>query len=405
MSNMKLTAAPASEGSSLFANLRHKMPKDTGIFVVMLVIALTFEIAGWYVRDQSFLLNTNRLVLIVLQVAIIGIIAVGVTQVIITTGIDLSSGSVIALAAVVAASLAQTSDSLSPMFPALVNLPAVIPICAGIGVGLLCGLTNGFLVTRTGIPPFIATLGMMVSARGLAQYYTQGNPISFLSDSFTAIGQGAMPVIIFFVIAAVFHIALKHTRYGKYVYAIGGNMTSAKVSGINVNKYLVIVYTIAGALSGLAGVVLAARRQQRPVEYGDVLRAGRDCRRGDRRQQLMGGVGRITGTLIGAMILGLIKSGFTFVGVDAYVQDIIKGIIIVAAVTIDMRRNRKNTNLINERQRRRMPLPPVLSRNKQNTPRQAPPVCFARAAHPVQFRHFRCPFVRGHAWPAVSGVV
>ena len=252
MSNMKLTAAPASEGSSFFANLRHKMPKDTGIFVVMLVIALTFEIAGWYVRDQSFLLNTNRLVLIVLQVAIIGIIAVGVTQVIITTGIDLSSGSVIALAAVVAASLAQTSDSLSPMFPALVNLPAVIPICAGIGVGLLCGLTNGFLVTRTGIPPFIATLGMMVSARGLAQYYTQGNPISFLSDSFTAIGQGAMPVIIFFVIAAVFHIALKHTRYGKYVYAIGGNMTSAKVSGINVNKYLVIVYTIAGALSGLA---------------------------------------------------------------------------------------------------------------------------------------------------------
>lgn len=254
MSNMKLTATAANARSSFLGNLRHKLPKDTGIFIVMVVIALTFEIAGWFVRDQSFLMNTNRLVLIVLQVAIIGIIAVGVTQVIITTGIDLSSGSVIALAAVVAASLAQTSDSLSPMFPSLVNLPAVIPICAGIGVGLICGLTNGFLVTRTGIPPFIATLGMMVSARGLAQYYTQGNPISFLSDSFTSIGQGAMPVIIFFVIAALFHIALKHTRYGKYVYAIGGNMTSAKVSGINVNKYLVIVYTIAGALSGLAGL-------------------------------------------------------------------------------------------------------------------------------------------------------
>ena len=336
MSNIKLTAAPASEGSSFFANLRHKMPKDTGIFVVMLVIALTFEIAGWYVRDQSFLLNTNRLVLIVLQVAIIGIIAVGVTQVIITTGIDLSSGSVIALAAVVAASLAQTSDSLSPMFPALVNLPAVIPIC-----GLLCGLTNGFLVTRTGIPPFIATLGMMVSARGLAQYYTQGNPISFLSDSFTAIGQGAMPVIIFFVIAAVFHIALKHTRYGKYVYAIGGNMTSAKVSGINVNKYLVTVYTIAGALSGLAGVVLAARVSSGQSSMGMSYELDAIAAAVIGGSSLMGGVGRITGTLIGAMILGLIKSGFTFVGVDAYVQDIIKGIIIVAAVTIDMRRNRK----------------------------------------------------------------
>lgn len=144
MSNMKLTAAPASEGSSFFANLRHKMPKDTGIFVVMLVIALTFEIAGWYVRDQSVPAQY--------QPAGADCAAGGDYRhhrrgrhpVIITTGIDLSSGSVIALAAVVAASLAQTSDSLSPMFPALVNLPAVIPICAGIGVGLLCGLTNGF---------------------------------------------------------------------------------------------------------------------------------------------------------------------------------------------------------------------------------------------------------------------
>ena len=337
MSNMKITATPITEKPSFFGQLRHRLPKDTGIFIVMLVIALTFEIAGWYVRDQSFLLNTNRLILIVLQVAIIGIIAVGVTQVIITTGIDLSSGSVIALAAVVAASLAQTSDSLSPMFPSLVNMPAIIPIGAGIGVGLLCGLTNGFLVTRTGIPP----LGMMVSARGLAQYYTQGNPISFLSDSFTAIGQGAMPVIIFFVVAAVFHIALKHTRYGKYVYAIGGNMTSAKVSGINVNKYLVIVYAIAGALSGLAGVVLAARVSSGQSSMGMSYELDAIAAAVIGGSSLMGGVGRITGTLIGAMILGLIKSGFTFVGVDAYVQDIIKGIIIVAAVTIDMRRNRK----------------------------------------------------------------
>ncbi|STS80866.1 inositol transport system permease protein [Klebsiella pneumoniae] len=158
----------------------------------------------------------------------------------------------------------------------------------------------------------------------LAQYYTQGNPISFLSDSFTAIGQGAMPVIIFFVIAAVFHIALKHTRYGKYVYAIGGNMTSAKVSGINVNKYLVIVYTIAGALSGLAGVVLAARVSSGQSSMGMSYELDAIAAAVIGGSSLMGGVGRITGTLIGAMILGLIKSGFTFVGVDAYVQDIIK---------------------------------------------------------------------------------
>ncbi|WP_192797135.1 ABC transporter permease [Klebsiella aerogenes] len=338
---MKLTAPPVSTRSSFFGQLRNKFPKDTGIFLVMIAMALIFEAAGWYVRDQSFLLNTNRLVLIVLQVAIIGIIAVGVTQVIITTGIDLSSGSVIALAAVVAASLAQTSDSLSPMFPSLVNLPAIIPICAGISVGLLCGLANGVLVTRTGIPPFIATLGMMVSARGLAQYYTQGNPISSLSDSFTAIGQGAMPVIIFFVVAALFHIALKHTRYGKYVYAIGSNVTSAKVSGINVNKYLVLVYTTAGGLAGLAGVVLAARVSSGQSSMGMSYELDAITAAVIGGSSLMGGVGRITGTLIGAVILGLIKSGFTFIGVDAYVQDIIKGIIIVSAVAIDMQRNRQ----------------------------------------------------------------
>lgn len=341
MSDIKLTATPVNTKSSFFGQLRHKFPKDTGIFLVMIAMALIFEAAGWYVRDQSFLLNTNRLVLIVLQVAIIGIIAVGVTQVIITTGIDLSSGSVIALAAVVAASLAQTSDSLSPMFPSLVNLSAIIPICAGIGVGLVCGLANGLLVTRTGIPAFIATLGMMVSARGLAQYYTQGNPISFLSDSFTVIGQGAMPVIIFFVVAALFHITLKHTRYGKYIYAIGSNVTSAKVSGINVNKYLVIVYTTAGGLAGLAGVVLAARVSSGQSSMGMSYELDAITAAVIGGSSLMGGVGRITGTLTGAVILGLIKSGFTFIGVDAYVQDIIKGIIIVSAVAIDMQRNRQ----------------------------------------------------------------
>ncbi|WP_158783473.1 ABC transporter permease [Pantoea sp. BAV 3049] len=341
MSDVKMTTQRPVQSASLFSNLKSKLPKDTGIFIVMVGIALIFEAFGWYVRDQSFLMNPNRLVLIILQVAIIGIIAVGVTQVIITTGIDLSSGSVIALTAVVSASLAQTSDSLTPMYPSLVNLPAVVPIAAGIAVGFVCGVVNGVLITRTGIPPFIATLGMMVSARGLAQYYTQGNPISFLSDSFTSMGQGAMPVIIFLVVAVIFHIALKHTRYGKYIYAIGGNMTSAKVSGINVNKYLIIVYTIAGGLSGLAGVVLAARVSSGQSSMGLSYELDAIAAAVIGGSSLMGGVGRITGTLIGAVILGLIKSGFTFVGVDAYVQDIIKGIIIVAAVSVDMYRNRK----------------------------------------------------------------
>lgn len=344
MSNVKIDNVIVNEPTkkhSFMLGLKGKLPKDTGIFIVMIGIALIFELLGWFIREQSFLLNPNRLLLIVLQVAIIGIIAVGVTQVIITTGIDLSSGSLIALTAVVAASLAQTSDSISPMYPHLLDLPAAIPITAGIGVGILCGFINGFLITRTGIPPFIATLGMMVSARGLAQYYTKGNPVSFLSDEFTVIGQGAMPVIIFLVVAVIFHIALKHTRYGKYVYAIGGNMISAKVSGINVNKYLVTVYTIAGGLAGLAGVVLAARVSSGQSSMGQSYELDAIAAAVIGGSSLMGGVGRITGTVIGAVILGLIKSGFTFIGVDSYIQDIIKGMIIVSAVAIDMHRNRK----------------------------------------------------------------
>ncbi|OIN12483.1 ABC transporter permease [Oceanisphaera psychrotolerans] len=343
MENIKMNkdvVAPAASQTSGWDNIKKKMPKDMGIFLVMIGIALVFEVLGWVFRGQSFLMNPGRLVLIVLQVAIIGIIAVGVTQVIITTGIDLSSGSLVALTAVVAASLAQTADSISPMYPALVDLPAIVPILAGIGVGLLCGVLNGYLITKTGIPPFIATLGMMVSARGLAQYYTQGNPISFLSDGFTAIGGGSMPVVIFLVVAVIFHIALKHTRYGKYVYAIGGNMTSARVSGINVDKYLVIVYSIAGALSGLAGIVMAARVSSGQSSMGMAYELDAIAAAVIGGTSLMGGVGRITGCVIGAIILGLMKSGFTFIGVDTYMQDIIKGGIIVGAVVIDMRRNR-----------------------------------------------------------------
>lgn len=341
MSDGHSTEINEEKSSFNWQSLHRSLPKDTGIFVVMILIALIFECAGWVLRDQSFLLNTNRLILIVLQVAIIGIIAVGVTQVIITSGIDLSSGSLIALTAVVAASLAQTSDSLSPVYPSLVDLPPIIPIAAGIAVGILCGFINGMLITRTGIPPFIATLGMMVSARGLAQYYTQGNPVSFLSDNFTAIGQGAMPVVIFLVVAFIFHFALRSTRYGKYIYAIGGNVVSAQVSGINVKKYLVMVYTIAGGLAGLAGVVLAARVSSGQSSMGMSYELDAIAAAVIGGSSLMGGVGRITGTLIGACILGLIKSGFTFVGIDAYIQDIIKGMIIVSAVAVDMHRNRK----------------------------------------------------------------
>ena len=318
-----------------------RLPSEANIFFVLIGIALIFEALGWITRGESFLLNVQRLQIILLQVSTVGLLAIGVTQVIITAGIDLSSGSVLGCAAMVAASLAQTSDNARAIFPGLTDLPAVVPIVAALLVGCAAGLINGSLIALTKIPPFIATLGMMVTARGLAQYYTHGAPISQLADNFTWIGDRRTPVIIFLVTAVVFHIALRYTRYGKFTYAIGANVQAARVSGIAVSRHLIVVYTIAGLLSGLAGIVTAARAASGQANMGLTyeLDAIAGCVIGG--TSLSGGVGRITGTVIGTVILGVMTSGFTFIGIDAYIQSIVKGIIIVAAVIADQYRQRR----------------------------------------------------------------
>ena len=185
----------------------------------------------------------------------------------------------------VAASLAQESDYARAVYPGLGDLPILIPVAAGLLVGALAGLCNGTLVTLGRLPPFIATLGMMVTARGLARYYTHGQPISMLTDKFTAIGGGANPVLIFLVVAAIFHVALRYTRYGKYTYAIGGNMQAARVSGINVTRHLMLVYTIAGGLSGLAGIIMAARATSGQAGMGMSYELDAIAAAGDRRHQ------------------------------------------------------------------------------------------------------------------------
>jgi len=307
---------------------------------VLLGLALAFELLGWIFVRQSFLLNEQRLVVMILQVSVIGIIAIGVTQVIITGGIDLSSGSVVALTAMVAASLAQSSDAVRAIYPSLTDLPVVIPLVAGLAVGALAGLLNGTLIAWTSIPPFIATLGVMVSARGLAKWYTRGQPVSMLTDAFAAIGSGAVPVVIFLATALLFHIALRFTRYGKFTYAIGANTQAARVSGINVPRHLIVVYTIAGGLSGLAGVVTAARAVSGQAGMGMMYELDAIAAAVIGGASLSGGVGRITGTVIGTLILGVVTSGFTFLRIDAYYQEIVKGGIIVAAVVVDQYRRR-----------------------------------------------------------------
>lgn len=320
-----------------------RWPPEAGIVLVLVAIALLFELCGWIFVGQSFLANEQRLVVMILQVSVIGIIAVGVTQVIITGGIDLSSGSVVALTAMVAASLAQSSEAMRAVYPSLTDLPVIAPVAAGLAVGAAAGLVNGSLIATTGIPPFIATLGVMVTARGIAKWYTRGQPVSMLTDPFAALGSGAVPVVIFLATALIFHIALRYTRYGKFTYAIGANREAARVSGIRVGRHLVIVYTVAGVLSGLAGILTAARAESGQAGMGLMYELDAIAAAVIGGASLSGGVGRITGTVIGTLILGVVTSGFTFLRIDAYYQEIVKGGIIVAAVVIDQYRRGRLT--------------------------------------------------------------
>ncbi|MGQ8631340.1 ABC transporter permease [Agrobacterium sp. DKPNP3] len=338
---MTTNAADVELGAKSGRKPHRRIPPEANIFFVLIGIALVYEILGWIFIGQSFLMNQQRLTIMILQVSVIGIIAVGVTQVIITGGIDLSSGSVVGLTAMLSASVGQSSTWPRALYPGLTDLPFFIPLAVGVLAGALAGFINGQLIARTKIPPFIATLGMMVTARGLSKWYTKGQPISGLTDGFNFIGTGIWPVVVFLVVAVIFHVALRYTRYGKFTYAIGANQQAARVSGINIEAHLVKVYAIAGMLAGLAGVVTAARAQTAQAGMGVMYELDAIAAAVIGGTSLAGGAGRITGTVIGTIILGVMTSGFTFLRVDAYYQEIVKGLIIVAAVVADVYRQKK----------------------------------------------------------------
>lgn len=311
-----------------------------GIYFVFIIMVIAMSFASPVFLTPRNLMNVVR------QVSVIGLISLGVTLVIISKGIDLSSGSVLAVAAVVAASFGQTGDWHAKMFPNLPEMPVIVPLLAALAIGLLCGAINGTLIAKTGIPAFIATLGMMVSARGLALLYTDGRPVSSLTESYQYIGQGyilgiPVPVLIYLAMAFITWVLLNHTKFGKNIYAIGGNIHAAEVSGVNVQRNLIKIYAYAGLLAGLAGMVLSARVNTGQPGMGVSYELDAIAATTIGGTSHSGGIGTIGGAFVGALILGVLNNGLNLLGVSAYWQQIIKGCIIVGAVIIDMRKNAK----------------------------------------------------------------
>ena len=349
-----------STGGLSFDKSKRRWPNEINIFFALILIVGVFELLGQtlpYMRGQSLLFDTGdrfgsifneaRLQIIILQVAIIGIIAIGVTQVIISGGIDLSSGSIVGATAMIAMSFAQTelvngNPNPKAIFgPWAMDLPVIVPVIIGLACGVVAGAVNGALIAYTRIPPFIATLGMMVSARGVAKWWSRGNPISFPTEEYSWIGSGMLPVIWFGLLAVLFHLIMRYTVYGKHTYAIGSNEDAARMSGINVSRHKVLVYTIAGILASFAAIVLSSKNLTAQSGMGLVYELDAIAMAVIGGVSLSGGRGSIIGTVLGALIFGVIISGFTYLKLDAFYQEMVKGAIIVGAVVLDQWRQQR----------------------------------------------------------------
>ena len=350
---------------------RRTRPPELNILMALIGIVLVFEILN-RMNGGSFLFNMQekiptlfneqRVNVILLQVAITGVIALGVTQVIILGGIDLSSGSVVGLTAMVCMSFAQTAlvngnpNPKAIFGPEWMDLPVSVPIIVGLACGVIAGLINGLLVAYAKIPPFIATLGMMVSARGASRWWSNGNPVSFPTESYAAVANGDLvssltfgqfhwpgqnPAVVFIVLAALFQVAMIYTVYGKRSYAIGSNEAAARMSGINVDRHKLLVYTIAGMLSAGAAVLLTSKNLTAQAGMGVQYELDAIAMAVIGGVSLSGGRGSIVGTVLGALIFSVIISGFTSIKLDAYYQEMVKGAIIVGAVVLDQWRQRQ----------------------------------------------------------------
>jgi ribose/xylose/arabinose/galactoside ABC-type transport system permease subunit len=293
-----------------------------GIGIALVVLCVVMA-----VQSPAFLTPLN-LFNIMLQVSINTIIAVGMTFVILTGGIDLSVGSTVALVAVIMGTMLHTEAGV------------LLSVLAGVAAGALCGLVNGVVVSKGRVPAFIATLGMMSAARGLALIVTQGQTIHMFPAALRVFGTGyvgpiPVPTIVALATVLIAHYVLTETRFGRYVFAVGGNREAVRLSGVSVSSVEITVYVISGITCALGAIVLVGRlNSAQPIAgYGYELSAIAAVAIGG--SSMSGGEGGVLGTLIGALIMGVLQNGLTLMNVSSYVQQVVIGLVIVAAVLFD----------------------------------------------------------------------
>jgi ribose transport system permease protein len=289
---------------------------------------------GYLSFASGAFLSANNLFNIGVQSAVVAIIAIGMTMVIITAGIDLSVGSVAALSGV-----------LGAMMVVKYGIPVPLAIVGGAAIGALAGMVNGVLVTQAGMAPFIATLGMLSVARGLVYIVTDSVAVSGAPPEFKLLGQGKLgalpiPILALAAVALAGHVVLTRTKLGRYAYAMGSNVEAARLSGIPVKRYLTIVYIISGILAGFGGMIAASRVNSGQPNFGIGLELDVIAATVIGGASLFGGEGKVIGTLLGALLIALIRNGSVLLDINTFYQQVIIGVIIWIAVFWDQRRRR-----------------------------------------------------------------
>lgn len=302
-------------------NLTHIL-KNYGMIIAFVLVCVIL----WALTP--FFLTPSNLLNVVRQSSIIGVMAVGVTFVILSGGIDLSVGSVMAVSGMIAAGTMQNGGGI------------FAGILVALGVGIAAGLVNGLLVTKAGITPFVVTLGMMSIARGATLIYSNGYPISGFSETFRFIGGGVIlgipfPVIIFFFVVLVGWAVLTQTRLGRYTYAIGGNEETVKLSGINSDFFKTMVYVISGATAAISALILTSRLNSAGPTAGLTYELTVIAAVVIGGTSLSGGRGTVWGSLIGALLIAVINNGMNLLGISPYFQELVRGVIIILAVYVD----------------------------------------------------------------------